>query len=178
MSTEQLMITVKRMMDFEMAVCEVLNRKSYPSRVRTFFVIISWLGDGKAWYLLMVTLLLIYGESGLATSWSMVKIAIVNLVIYKIIKQLTSRQRPCVVSANIALGTAPLDQYSFPSGHTMHAVAFSMVVTARHPELTCLLVAFSAFIALSRVTLGLYYPTDVIAGGLIGGYVASVLLAS
>ena len=172
------MITVKRVMEFEMTVCEVLNRKSYPSRVTSFFVIISWLGDGKAWYVLMVTLPLIYGESGLATSWSMAKIAIVNLVIYKIVKQLTGRQRPCVVSANIALGTAPLDQYSFPSGHTMHAVAFSMVVTARHPELTCLLVPFSALIALSRVILGLHYPTNVIAGGLIGGYVASVLLAS
>jgi undecaprenyl-diphosphatase len=67
---------------------------------------------------------LVYGETGLMTTISMVKIAAVNLALYKLIKSLIGRARPCAVSANIILGTAPLDQYSFPSGHTMHAVAF------------------------------------------------------
>jgi undecaprenyl-diphosphatase len=175
--TEQLKMSMRRAVDLEMAVCEVLNRQCHPRRVKRFFVIVSWLGDGRAWYFLMFTLPLIYGESGRVTSVSMAKIAVVNLVIYKIIKHLTGRQRPCAVSASISLETAPLDQYSFPSGHTMHAVAFSMVATAHHPQLTCLLVPLSALIALSRVILGHHYPTDVIAGGVIGGYVASVLLA-
>jgi undecaprenyl-diphosphatase len=112
------------------------------------------------------------------TSLSLIKVGVVNLALYKVIKSLTGRPRPCAVSASITLGTAPLDQYSFPSGHTMHAVAFSMVATAHHAELTWLLVPFSSLIALSRVLLGLHYPTDVIAGGIIGGYVASILLSS
>jgi membrane-associated phospholipid phosphatase len=37
--------------------------------------------------------------------------------------------------------------------------------------------AFSSLIASSRIILGLHYPTDVVAGGLIGGYVASVWLS-
>jgi len=171
-------MSMRRAMDFEMAVCEVLNQYCHPRQVKHFFVAISWLGDGKAWYLIMLTLPLLYGERGLGTSWSMAKVALVNLVFYKVIKRISSRQRPCAVSSAIKLGTAPLDQYSFPSGHTMHAVAFFMVATADHPELTCVLLPFSVLVAISRVVLGLHYPTDVIAGGLIGGYVASLMLAA
>jgi PAP2 superfamily/ABC transporter, phosphonate, periplasmic substrate-binding protein len=88
------------------------------------------------------------------------------------------RARPSEVSTSITAITAPLDQYSFPSGHTMHAVAFSIIATGHHPELALVLVPFSSLIALSRMVLGLHYPTDVIAGGMIGGYVASILMRS
>jgi undecaprenyl-diphosphatase len=108
----------------------------------------------------------------------MVKVGVVNLALYKVIKSLTGRARPCAVSTTIILGTTPLDQYSFPSGHTMHAVAFSMIATAHQPELAWVLVPFSSLIAMSRVILGLHYPTDVLAGGVIGACVASTLEAS
>jgi undecaprenyl-diphosphatase len=168
---------VRWMADRDLAVCGALNRMSRPPKVKKFFVVVSWLGDGKAWYLLMVALPLLYGGKGATTSWIMFKVALVNLAIYKVIKSFTGRSRPCVVNADISLGTAPLDQYSFPSGHTMHAVAFSMVVMAHHAELAIVLIPVSGLIAFSRIVLGLHYPTDVIAGGLIGGYVASVWLA-
>jgi undecaprenyl-diphosphatase len=167
---------VRWMADRDLAVCGALNRMSRPPKVKKFFVVISWLGDGKVWYLLLFALPLLYGDKGVATSWIMFKVALVNLALYKVIKSVTGRSRPCVVNAGISLGTTPLDQYSFPSGHTMHAVAFSMVVMARHAELAILLIPVSSLIAFSRIVLGLHYPTDVIAGGLIGGYVASVWL--
>ena len=154
-----------------MALCESLNRKCYPTRVNDFFVVISRLGDGIVWYALMLAMPALYGEDGLSSSLHMVMVGTCNLGLYKVIKNITGRQRPCVVDSNILLGTAPLDQYSFPSGHTMHAVAFSMIATANHPELTWLLTPLVSFIGLSRIVLGLHYPSDVLAGALIGGTV-------
>jgi undecaprenyl-diphosphatase len=178
LSKDQLIVSVRWMIDCEIAICAILNRISRPPKIKKLFVVISAFGNGGAWYILMLLLPLVYGESGIATAWSMAKVATVNLVLYKIIKELTGRPRPCAVSTNITLVTAPLDQYSFPSGHTMHAVAFSMVAIAHHAELAWVLIPFSSLIALSRIILGLHYPTDVIAGGVIGGYVASILMTS
>ena len=178
MNRAQTIVLVRWITDREIALCRSLNRVSRAPKIKKFFILISTLGDGNSWYLLMLGLPLLYGDSGMATTWSMVRVSAVNLALYKIIKGLAGRTRPCAVSADITLGTAPLDQYSVPSGHTMHAVAFSMIVTAHHGELAWLLAAFTSLIALSRVILGLHYPTDVVAGGVIGGSVAASVLAS
>ena len=63
---------------------------------------------------------------------------------------------------------APLDRYSFPSGHTLHAVTFTWLAVERFPTLAWILIPLASLIAASRVVLGLHYPSDVLAGGAIG----------
>src|SRR6266404_6153722 len=87
------------------------------------------------------------------------------------------RERPFITHSSIALAGAPLDRYSFPSGHTLHAVSFAWQASAHFPELGLLLLPLAALIAGSRVVLGLHYPTDVLVGAAIGASLAELGLS-
>jgi undecaprenyl-diphosphatase len=101
---------------------------------------------------------------------------LISFALYKQLKQKLVRERPYISHAGIELGTAPLDRYSFPSGHTLHAVCFTTVACNHVPELGPVLLPFTALVAASRVILGLHYPTDVAAGAVLGfGIAAGVL---
>jgi undecaprenyl-diphosphatase len=68
----------------------------------------------------------------------------------------------------------PLDKFSFPSGHTLHAVVFGLVAINYYPALSFIIMPFVSMVALSRVVLGLHYPSDVLAGALIGSLIAAL----
>ena len=141
-----------------------------------FFATVSRLGDGLFWYGLMVALLLAQGSAAIPTVWRMLLAGLLGLVLYKWLKAKTTRPRPWARDALIQLRAAPLDEYSFPSGHTLHAVAFSVIAVAHVPALVWLVGPFALLVALSRVALGLHYPSDVLAGALIGASLAGLAL--
>ena len=169
-------LLLQKAVEMELGFCRQVNQSlSFPSIQRSFAAI-SWLGDGIFWYSLIACLPFIYGWEAIHVSLLMVIVGVVNLVIYKSLKKLTCRERPCSTSTDIIPGAHLLDHYSFPSGHTLHAVSFTIVATSFYSELSWLLIPFAVLIAMSRVILGLHYPTDVVAGAGIGATIASVAL--
>ena len=102
----------------------------------------------------------------------------VGTVIYKILKQKTVRPRPYQVHQVIRLQEPPLDHFSFPSGHTLHAVMASTVMGYIQPMLLILMLPFTILVAISRMVLGLHYPSDVLVGALIGVVIAGGIIES
>jgi undecaprenyl-diphosphatase len=156
----------------EAGVVVQCNRWCACSRVALLFGSASRLGDGWIWYLLLVMLPLATGrwDVGLA----MPAIGLLATTIYKVLKGGCRRPRPMEVQQGLLLPVPPLDRWSFPSGHTLHAVAFTVMAVSAVPGLGWLLVPFTIVVALSRLVLGLHYPSDVIAGALIGAAVAGI----
>jgi len=156
--------------------CLRANRRCAQHRVRAFFRLVSRLGDGAFWFALMAALMALGGERGFFAALHMAATGTVSLALYKSLKGWTRRKRPCAADTRIQAWIAPLDEFSFPSGHTLHAVTFSFVAIAYFPWLAWILVPFACCIALSRVLLGLHYPSDVLAAIGIGGVLGKLSL--
>lgn len=157
--------------------CLRANRWGEGTGVRRFFASISRLGDGMFWYVLMAALIVFDGMAGLAASAHLAITGVIALLLYKLLKRWTRRPRPFASDVRIRAWVAPLDEFSFPSGHTLHAVAFSIVAIAHYPALAFLLAPFSVCVAVSRVVLGLHYPSDVLAALAIGSGLATLSLS-
>ena len=162
---------------WDIELCVFCNRQSRHFTVRNFFRLASRLGDGVFWYMLMTVLLLEYQSAAVVPVIHMLAVGLIGTAIYKYIKHKTLRPRPFNVYPAIKCVGKTLDQFSFPSGHTMHAVAFSIVALSYFPGLFWLVVPFAVLVGLSRPILGLHYPSDVLAGAALGAVIAYISLS-
>ncbi|WP_294635781.1 phosphatase PAP2 family protein [uncultured Aquabacterium sp.] len=154
--------------EWERACALWLHRATVRPSVLIVMQLISRLSDGLIWYLTFPALWLWGGPSGLHCMLRLAGMSGVNLIVYKALKQGTGRPRPFRSCPGIRVCARALDEFSFPSGHTLHAVAFAVMLSTYYPVLTWPLGVFAGLVALSRVVLGLHYPSDVLIGALIG----------
>ena len=108
------------------------------------------------------------------------------------LKRALARTRPCdnggfrgyEVSGLRNFGTskprnsvsAPLDRYSFPSGHAMTAAAFGTpIIVAASPFAIPIVIAACALVSWSRIALGHHYPSDIVAGTVLGAIIAATV---
>jgi undecaprenyl-diphosphatase len=161
---------------FDLWLCTRLNRIRRRWLSERLLAGVDRLGNGPFWYGLFVALPLLAGPAALAVVARMLGAGVVSLAVYRWLKARTGRPRPCAAHAEVVARAEPRDPYSFPSGHTLHAVAFTTIAVAHYPGLAWVLVPFAALTAWSRVALGLHYPTDVVAGALLGAAIGALAL--
>lgn len=173
MIPSRLALALSRLDTLEARLCLPFNLAARRPPVRGYFALVSRLGDGVAWYTMLALLPLLGGLPALLASLHMAVTALAGVVIYRVLKSRLVRERPFRGSHGVQALTAPLDRYSFPSGHTLHAVMFTVMLAHYMPALLWIVTPFACSVALSRVVLGLHYPSDVLAGALLGWLLAS-----
>lgn len=131
-------------------------------------VIITSLGNGGIIWIVISILLMSnkkYRNIGFITLGALILSTIIG---EGIVKHLVRRIRPCNhLNKNKLLITEP-KSYSFPSGHTLSSFAVAGVLSMYFAEYSFIFIGIAFLIALSRIYLYVHYPTDVIAGIVLG----------
>jgi len=98
--------------------------------------------------------------------------ALIALACASLLGRLFGRLRPYIVDPTVqALIPQPLTYYSFPSGHAATAFAAAVVLVYGSPAVGLLALACATGVAFGRMATGVHYPTDVIAGVVLGSLV-------
>ncbi len=133
-----------------------------------FMKFITRTGDGYLYPVMGAIILLLDWKVGLKVVLSDLMAFVIELPIYKIIKTKTTRLRPFEAIPGITNLVHAPDKYSFPSGHTAGGFIMAMVIGNGFPILIMPMIIWAALVGLSRIYLGVHYPTDVLVGMMIG----------
>jgi len=85
-----------------------------------------------------------------------------------VIKKACRRPRPYIALPGTRTGVKPLKDYSFPSGHSTAIASVVLPFVGAFPMLGAALLPLALLVALSRIYLGLHYPSDCLAGCALG----------
>lgn len=84
------------------------------------------------------------------------------------LKNLIARPRPCWLDNTVHLLIASPTDYSFPSGHTLSSAIGATVLTKANRRFGWMAIPMAAVIAFSRLYLFVHYPSDILAGAVLG----------
>jgi undecaprenyl-diphosphatase len=136
------------------------------------------------WYIAYAILLLISiikgGRKGrIAAIGVLILITITDQVSHQIVKEIFHRLRPCIVLSDAIIPLGCNGTFSFPSNHAFNNFAAAVFIYKFFPKLKWALFITAVLISLSRVYLGLHYPSDILGGavfGIVFGYLFALLV--
>jgi len=138
-------------------------------------------GDGWLWWATGLMVALFGGRERFLAIGAAILAESVGIVLFRRLKRMIGRKRPCTLEPHCWATLLPPDQFSFPSGHTITAFAVALSLGAFYPMMLPGLLFCAASVAASRILLGMHFLTDVLAGAAIGtalGILSPALLNS
>ena len=135
-----------------------------------FMKVYTQLGNAGLLFIALGLIMLVF-KSTRKAGFSALCAMIIGLVVVNFtIKPLLPRDRPWLVIENFVNLVPEKDPYSFPSGHTNAAFAFALALCMSAPRrwMKITAVCMAVVMGLSRLYVGVHFPTDVLVGALIG----------
>ena len=145
-----------------------------------FFSIITSVNN---WYIAYLILLGIAFFKG-GTKGKIAVITLIFLIIvtdqtgYRLLKELFERVRPCNALPDVITPVGCAGGYSFPSNHALNNFAAAVLLLRIFPKYKWIFLITAILVSISRIYLGVHYPSDVLGGAIIGsvfGYVFSII---
>ena len=149
----------------------LLFRWLYNKMTERSCVWVKWVsktGDGYLYLILGLTLWAFEPDNGSLFLYTGVVAYALELPLFVMLKKAFKRQRPCDLISNLNAHVPPSDKFSLPSGHTTAAFLMASLLAHFYPQVTVIVYLWASTVGLSRVLLGVHYPSDIIAGALLG----------
>lgn len=159
---------------FECRLFQQVNSHFDNKLLNLFFRTITHLGGAR--FTITATLLLLLcspRETKLIAIASALALSASHIPVH-FVKLLFPRKRPYLIIEKTKVPANPLQDHSFPSGHTTAIFSIVTPYILFIPELSFTLIPIGLCVAISRIYLGLHYPSDVIAGGILGSLTGSL----
>lgn len=131
--------------------------------------------DGVIWIVLGVILLIPKKtrKCGIMVLAALLVMLVINNII---LKNIIARSRPYATYPELVEDIANLihvpKSYSFPSGHTVSAMAVAFTILTQHKKMGVVALVCATLMGLSRLYVGVHFPTDVYGGMIVGGLIA------
>lgn len=156
-----------------LAINDTLNPNDF---LVNFFSFITHLSDGGAIWIAIGLCLLLKKQTRQGGVLLLLGLAIASTIGNDILKHIFERPRPFVTLGLTPFIKAPYS-FSFPSGHSLASFAGATIIFYLNKKWGILAYTLAILTALSRVILMVHYPTDVIAGSIIGIISSAIIIA-
>ena len=132
-----------------------------------FFILITHLGGFRFLCLLSTLLICLKPDVNPMLGWELTAVLISSHIFVHILKRVINRKRPYTSLADVEHIIEPFESYSFPSGHTTASFAAALTLSFAFSQLSILFIFTALLVAVSRIYLGVHYPSDILIGIII-----------